>query len=237
MPAKYHPVAPTLWDRAMRDLPATAKLLRLYVLTCPARVSEGLYQLPIGIAAHDLQLPAREIEQALAALKAAGLVDYDPEAEVVLDRTALKYQPLRNGTGPTGEVKPDKRIAGALGRFEQVPDSPLKAELYRCARRYSPDLADALLSRWPDLTLVEQAPSEPLRQEAPSKPLASPSEGASRAELIRARDEERSSGSVVQCGYCKDPALLEPGSGKVREHDGRPHCGWCEPGDGQAGVA
>jgi hypothetical protein len=236
----------------MRRLSPVAKLVRLYVLTCPSRVSEGLYQLPLGIVAHDLDLDAGEVEQALDELDRAGLVSYDLAAEVVLDRTALKYQPLRNGSSPTGEVRPDKRITGALSRYEQTPDTPLKDELYLCARRHSPDLAYAMGARWPELTHLEEGrprtvhgqsdrsptgadtPSDTASsdvihtcgQEAPSEGLGSPLQGASRAELRR--DEVRE-GDGPLCDWCREqPAKLEH-TGQPFAYEGRPWCGWCEP--------
>lgn len=163
MPAKYHPVAPAIWDRTMRELPQHAQLVRLYVLSCPSRVSEGLFTLPVGIVAHDTGLDEATVLDALDILDAVGLVSYDEQAEVVLDRTALRFTPLRNG-----ERGPDKRISGAVRLFENVPDSPLKGELLTLAAEHSPDLHTAL---------SEESPRCP--DEGPSESLPSPLEAAS----------------------------------------------------------
>lgn len=163
MPATYHPVSPAVWDRTMRELTVEAKAVRLYVLTCPTRVSEGLFTLAVGIIAHDVGLDESAVRRALDELEAAGLVAYDADAEVILDRTALRYTPLANGK-KGGE---DKRIPGAVRKFEAVPDSPLKAEALGLAKAYSPDLHDALVER-----LDSAAPPE-------EKPLRSPLEVAS----------------------------------------------------------
>ena len=237
MPAKFHTVSPTVWDRAQRELSGPAKVVRYYVQTCPTRVSEGLFQLPLGIVAHDTGLTEDQVRHGLDQLDAAGMVSYDEDAEVVLDRTALKVNPLRNGMNKmSGEVKPDHRIAGALRMFEAVPDSTLKGEFVRLARQHSPDLADALViefgreiepRRWP-LIDADDLPDD-LGQQAPSEPLRSTSRGPSREEARRGEPEERreEGGRVPPCGHCgNDLAMIV--AGEVRRYGERPWCGWCE---------
>jgi hypothetical protein len=246
MGATYHPVYPALWDRTMRDLGGPATVVRLYVLTCPHRLSEGLYHLPVGYIQHDTGLEPQHVDQALRELTAARLVDYDPDAEVILDRTALKFAPLRNGVDrETGAVRVDKRIAGAVRKLEHVPPTPLLAELYRLAVEHSPALAEAMAVEWPELaddqgqtrtTPDKQAPSEPL----PS-PLQAPPKGRvelRRAELRRAEvegsgeDEQHDQDEQVPaCGWCQaSPARLEP-DGRPMLYGPRPWCGVCEPVD------
>ena len=237
MPAAFHPISPTIWDRTMRQLCGPAKVVRYYVQTCPTRVSEGLFQLPLGIVVHDTGLSEVHVRQGLDQLVETGLVSYDEHAEVVLDRTALKFNPLRNGVNKTsGEVKPDNRIAGALKRFDQVPESPLKCEFVRLAREHSPDLADALVDRFGHT--VERGggsshevdvPAPPADQEGPSEVLDRSFEGPSKEEL--SRDEPTGRGTegetVPPCGHCgKDLALIT--AGQVRLAGGLPWCGWCE---------
>jgi hypothetical protein len=246
MGATYHPVYPSLWDRTMRELGGPAKVVRLYVLTCSHRLSEGLYHLPVGILQHDTGLEPQHVDQALRELTAARLVDYDPDAEVILDRTALKFAPLRNRVdGQTGEVRVDKRIAGAVRKLEHVPPTPLLAELYRLAVEHSPDLADALAAEWPALADQQPAIRPTPDKQAPSKPLASPlgAPPEGRVELRRAeprRAEVEGSGEdeqhdqdeqVPTCGWCQaSPARLEP-DGRPMLYGPRPWCGVCEPVD------
>jgi hypothetical protein len=212
MPAKYHPVAPSIWDRTMRGLSPAAMVVRYYVQTCPHRVSEGLFQLPLGHLIHDTGLTSEQVDQGLAELAVADLVLYDDEAEVVLDCTALKYNPLRNGTvkdGPRrGDVAPDKRITSAVRLFEQVPETPLKAEFYCLAFEHSPDLAEPLAYRYPDLTFATG--------QGPSKGLPSPSEAPSREEL--SRDELSLRGRKCVVEQCKNSAAW-------RDPDGANLCG------------
>jgi hypothetical protein len=238
MTATYHPVSPVVWDRTMRQLGHGAQLVRMYLLTCPLRLSEGLFHLPVGIAAHDLGLTVEQVAKALAELAGARLVDHDPDAEVVLDPTALKYNPLRNGVDrETGATKPDKRISGAIRKLRQVPPTRLLDELHMLAVEHSPDLAAAMAAEWPHLG-SQQAPSKPLAgpMQAPSKPHRSPPEGASRdrEELERrsSREEQcrvREQDEETVCGWCRsEPARMEP-DGRPFAIDGRPWCGLCEP--------
>lgn len=235
MPAAYHPVAPAVWDRAMRSLSPEAKLVRLYVLTCPTRVSEGLFALPLGHAAHDLGLDVETVMLALEELDAAGLVSYDRDAEVVLDRTALRFTPLKMGRNKrTGEPTPDSRIAGALRQYANVPASPLKLELMRLAREHSWAFYEALA----DANPVESAWSfrdvvaPPTGREGGVK-------GTSRAEQIRARDSgvqrlvSDSAPLTKTCAHC--PAFDRPAGtapdGSPLMAFGSPWCGECSPHD------
>jgi len=249
MPAKFHPLSPAIWDRAMRDLSADGKLVRLYLLTCANRLSEGLFQIPLGIIAHDTGLPVEVVELALEELEVAGLARYDADAEVVLDCTSLRYMPLRNGKDAQGNPKPDARIPGAIRMLQGVPDTPLKRELFQLANQYAPDLAAAISERFPELGGASTVSSI----EAPGRPPKGGLEAARRAEPIRDErdasreaEEERmtelamlaeaiGAGSVGSpsprpeslCGFCEDSALLDS-AGTVRRLRGIPYCGWCQ---------
>ena len=243
MPAKYHAVAPTLWDRTMRELTGPAKVVRLYLMTCPARVSEGLYHLPLGHLIHDTGLKAEHVDQALADLDAAGLVSYDRDAEVVLDRTALKFYPLKHGRDlDTGEVKRNKAMTSAVRLFASVPPSPLKRELYLLAKQYAEDYADALANHDESL---RADPSHVSPTEGGWKGDGRGTDGGSRAreeleqelelDKSRAREEpDQGSEEEPSCSWCGDPAKIEK-TGRTFDYQGRPWCGWCEPSeDGDA---
>jgi DNA-binding transcriptional ArsR family regulator len=232
MPANFHTVPPAIWDRTQRQLSGPAKVVRYYVQTCRLRLSEGLFELPFGHLVYDTGLSEKHVREGLEELERAGLVSYDEDAEVILDRTALVYMPLKNGRTvdkETGEVtvKPDNRLTGAVRKFGQVPTSPLRVEFYRLAREHSPDLADALALAHPGLWSADSSgyddvPFDP-PPEAPPKPLASPSEGASRAEASR---YEQSRGDGVPCATCGESALVSLGEVQV-DLAGLPHCSFC----------
>jgi hypothetical protein len=252
MPAKFHPVSPAVWDRSMRALSADAKLVRMYLLTCANRLSEGLFQIPVGIVAHDTGLPEEYVMLALEELAAAGLVMYDPDAEVVLDLTALRFVPLRNGRDKDGNPKPDARIAGAVRMLQGVPSTPLKRELFRMADEHSPDLASAISERFPELgTPSKQGPStaptrghegalagsQGARREEPSRYEQSGAE-KSRAEEQRAAQavaaamgvqvlESSAPADRAACGFCPD-SVAPDSMGIFLQRHGRIWCGWCE---------
>ncbi len=234
MPATFHTTSPAIWDRTQRQLSGPAKVVRYYVQTCRVRLSEGLFELPFGHLVHDTGLSETHARQGLGELDAAGLVSYDEEAEVVLDRTALLYAPLKNGViKGTGEVKPDNRLTAAVRKFGQVPRTALRVEFYRLAREYSPDLADALVFAHRDLGEVDvdysDVPFDPPDKRAPSEPLGSPSEGASREEQSRGEPDKRKSGGggATPCHWCGQESLVEAGEVQVGPGE-HPWCGWCE---------
>jgi hypothetical protein len=190
--ARFHSV-PT-WDRHDRELSKDAKVLRSYLQRCPTRSSEGIFCVSQAYIVADTALTEAEVDAAFAELSEAKLFDYDADAEVALDRVALKTNPLRNPrdkTGrpiiseKTGEMKIDKRIPNAVRIFENVPDSHLKVEFVCLADKFSPDLADAIRA---DST---HAYPSPLR--GPSKPLASLIEGPPKDRVETSSYEESQS--------------------------------------------
>lgn len=190
MPANYHPVNPEIWDRTMREIsPETAKVYFL-ILTCRSRNSEGLFSLAVGLIAHDTGLDEEAVTAALDDLSTRGRLSYDPDAEVVLDRTALKHQPLRS--------EGDNRIAGAVRKFEGVPDTPLKTEFLELAAVHSPALHRAILEK-----LGPFMPSLPKPLRSPLEVASVFPEGASRVEEAPSRAEPERDGSLGASGLSR----------------------------------
>lgn len=208
--ANFHLFPPTAWDRTMRELSGPATIVRFYIMTCPTRATEGLFYLPLGILQHDTGLSAQHVAEGLNELVAAGLVSYDEEVEVVLDRTALKF----------AQPKGVKQIGGAVNKFKQVPDTPLRVEFYHLAREHARDLATSLLEHDPSL--------DQRGGDTHVIPNRNGSDRGRREE--RYEYEKEAEPSHVKCSHCgKSPALIE-GGGKVRQLDGSPWCGWCKEG-------
>jgi hypothetical protein len=89
--------------------------------------------------AADTGLALEEVEAAFLELHKVGLITYDDDYEVVLDRTALRLSPLVNGRDvETGEVKINKAMAGAVRYFDSLCETPLKGEFLRLARSTPP---------------------------------------------------------------------------------------------------
>lgn len=171
----YNAVSPSMYDRTFRRLPAHAQLLELYLRTTPHRSSEGLFRLSFAHVVVDLGGDEQKWEGAMRTLTELRPFEYDPDAEIVLDRSALRDNPLKNGRSKTGEVKPDNRIPGAIRKLKALPDTPLLGRLLEVAELYSPPLADAIY----DAGLVP-----------PMKALARGSEGAPKGRVENLGEEE-----------------------------------------------
>lgn len=157
MPAKFHGVSPMVWDRTFRRLGKNAKLVALYAWTAPARTSEGLSRLPITYIAGDTAIPEGEVLSALEELQTAGIIDYDEISETLLDRS-LKWNPMKSGVSKeTGLVVPDKRQTGALKQIDSLIDSPLLPSFVELASEFSPDLATAIIEKYPHLEPSDKA--------------------------------------------------------------------------------
>lgn len=144
MPAKYLQVSPHIWTPAFRELRQDhpdAHGLYLYLCTCRHRNSEGLFWLPVQYMAIDLGMSEEEIKTSLSVLSDRGYVDYDYTAEVALDLHALDYYKPK---GPS-------QIKGAINKLEQVPNTPLKSELYRVAFIKAREFADEFADAFPSL--------------------------------------------------------------------------------------
>jgi len=162
MSPKYRPVFPALWDDTFARLTKEAKIIAFYIWSGPPGNSEGLARFPFHYMTGDTGLSEEEAAVALVELEAAGYIHWDEPSNVILDRLALRFLPLRNGVNDsTGEVLPDKRIAGAIRKLEEIPDNPLLRELLALAREHSPDFAIAIVARFPHL---DEAPwPDPLK--------------------------------------------------------------------------
>lgn len=221
MPALYHQVSPKVWDRQMRSASRSAQALAFYVLTSPHRNTEGLYALPLGYIAHDTGMLEDEVLQAFVELERLGVASYDPEAEAVLDRWALRTQPITSSR--------DNRLKNAVPRALEVSSTRLRRELYLLAVEYSPPLAEHLGLAEPSLT--HQAP-----REAPSKPLVRGSAGASEGREELSREEVEGEAGVAAtpppCAWCDPWGEVRPaqpdGDGHLSYED-QPWCGVCEP--------
>lgn len=90
----------------------------------------------LGYAAIDTGLAEDEIRSALKELEAVGLVGWDEDQELVLDRESLE---VMNYTSSN-----DKRLSGAVKLIRNLPASPLTHEFRTLAARMAPPLARAL---------------------------------------------------------------------------------------------
>jgi hypothetical protein len=230
MPAKFHTVSPTIWDRTQRQLSGPAKVVRYYVQTCPTRVSEGLFQLPLGIIVHDTGMSEEHVRQGVDQLESVGLVSYDEDAEVVLDRTALKLSPLKHGRDDkTGEVRENRAMVNAVRLFDAVPDTWLKREQFRLAETYAPDYAKELAKSDPWLGGdPDDVPFHDPRPQPPKGDARGTDGGSmggvekSRGEPDKRRAEVGGSAQTCKLGDCGRLARFVDGDGVplCGEHEG-----------------
>lgn len=131
----YHRVFSRLWvNPVFRSCSEDGRHALVYLLTCPHRNTEGLFRLPIPLAAYDLGWQQDRTGQALAELETVGFIAIDRDTDLVWLVNAVKWN---TPAGP-------KQIKGAVNALAEVPSSPLRAwYLIRC-RSVCPDLANAI---------------------------------------------------------------------------------------------
>jgi hypothetical protein len=226
MPAKFHSVAPAVWNRQFRQASGPAKVVAFYVWTCRERITEGLFELPFGHVIHDTNLSEKQVRDAFTELDEIGFVTYDEDAEVVLDRRALRDNPLRHGRDKTtGEVKRNGRMTSAIRLVEQVPETPLKRGLHRLALEHSPDFAV-------ELAAVATTNIDHLRETPPSSP-PPPQGPPPREEQEQEREpDRRGSAGLVVGSTCNQNGCQEPARWTELADLGR--LGWCDQHRGQA---
>jgi hypothetical protein len=105
--AQYCNVSRRIWNSPLfRGLSPEAQRLFLYIITCPHGNMIGCFVLRPGYAIDDLQLQDRErFREPLGELLLKGLIDYDPETEIILDTEHFEKNPLYNPNQITAAIK------------------------------------------------------------------------------------------------------------------------------------
>lgn len=153
MAPKYLQVSPHIWTptfRKLRQEHPDAFGLCVYLVTCRHRSSEGLFLLPVAYMGFDLGMEHESVTEALRTLEAAGYINYDHAAEVVLDRHALDYY----------EPKSPTQIKGAIRKIEEAPKTDLKRELVKLAFINAPEFAEHIIEAQPHLADTVSVPTE-----------------------------------------------------------------------------
>ena len=110
------------------------RLLALYILTCPHRITEGLFRLPKQYIIGDLKWSAERLAEPFAELLAEGFIEYDERVSVLLISKALEYN------------KPDNpnQAKAAAKAVADLPRTPLMQVFKGLAERFSKPLAERL---------------------------------------------------------------------------------------------
>lgn len=117
----YSKIESRFWqDEKIRTLSTEAKLIFLYLLSCPHRNMLGLFYLPIAYVSHDLGMPFETLSKGFQELLDKGLISLDNDNHMVFIRHFLRYNPLEN----------KNQVKGAINKLKELPNTPLLAELY-----------------------------------------------------------------------------------------------------------
>jgi hypothetical protein len=144
---RYNQTANTYWaDRKVHRWSPDARLLGIYLLTCPDRVAEGFHSLPLVLVLDHLGWDRDQFDAAMSELHGAEFATYSYEAEAVFVVRALKYTP------PKGISS----IRGALSMLQNVDGAPeLFDRFLAAADKYAPEFAAAIKDRY---GLAREAP-------------------------------------------------------------------------------
>lgn len=164
--ARYHKVFTRLWTSPeFRSWTEDGRAACQYLLTCPERSTEGLFRLPVPLAAFELQWPAERVETAFDELERAGFIARDRAADMVLLVNAVAWN------APAGP----KQIRGAINVLAELPATNLRALYLQRCKSVCPQLADAIIQHlgWSE-TVSEQYPSTTDTQSIPPALTPSP---------------------------------------------------------------
>ncbi|MGB8364922.1 MAG: hypothetical protein ACLQUZ_15655 [Rhizomicrobium sp.] len=105
-------VSPMIWLSArFRKLPDDAKLLFLYLLSCPHQNSAGVFRLTAGYACDDLTpWDSEKFQRSKNALVKAGMVQVDDATEEILIELWFKHSPPTSGATYIGIEKQIRSI-------------------------------------------------------------------------------------------------------------------------------
>lgn len=93
----YTKIEDGLWRKMKQaKLSETAKILYLYLFTCPHRNMVGLYPIPFAYCSADLDMGPETVSEGFRELQNAGLLLYDEAEEMVLLPDFLRVNPLDN---------------------------------------------------------------------------------------------------------------------------------------------
>lgn len=196
--SSFHPVYTSMYDPTFARLSRSAQTLELYIRTAPNRSTEGLFHFGAGAVADYLGMEREEVFSALSELQEADRpFMFDAEAGVILDRSAVRDNPL--GKRKTKDEWPadqkknlDNRIKGAIRKLKALPKTPLLLQLLIVADAHSPEFAEAMRDEFdlpePDTDSYLQASTK-----APSKPLTKPRVEKESESESSSEEEEKSS--------------------------------------------
>ncbi|RUU11034.1 hypothetical protein EOD23_11600 [Mesorhizobium sp. USDA-HM6] len=139
---QFTKVAPAVWrSRRFIGLPDEAKVGFLYLLSNAHVTSAGVYELPRGYACADLVWSETAYESVLKELVNVGLIDRDPDGDVILIERWFKHNPPANDDHATGArrrlqaIECDRLREKALSAFDEANAARIEREAQKAAEK------------------------------------------------------------------------------------------------------
>ena len=176
----YTGIYDSFWtDRKVEDLPDEAKLLFLYLITCPHRNIIGFYRLPKKYIAADLGWSVERVSKVLGTLCEAGLIGYDEAVSVVLVRKFLRHNVIENPNMQKAAVKKineleDNCLFDDFLTFIQTLEKPLQRVEETVKKRLHKGLRNTEPEPEPEPEPEEEIESMHGAEAAPCQPTATP---------------------------------------------------------------
>ena len=133
---EFSKISPAVWHSSrFNSLPSDdGRYLYLYLLSSPHQTSAGACHLPEGYALADLNWLAERYRNALQELIKADLIEFDPEAEVVVVKRWFRHNPPMN----------EKHLRGIVRLLERLPSQTIRSvtldaaqEAWKSSQRHS----------------------------------------------------------------------------------------------------
>ncbi len=125
-----------LWRKASKELDLSSTCVLAYLWTCQHRKIEGLFELPLGYVASDLNITIEVAEEKMKLLEAKGYIAY--EDDVVLIMGYMSVQNKLQGKIPVDTVK------GIINDINELEPSGRLLKLWADEARNIPKLWEAL---------------------------------------------------------------------------------------------
>lgn len=183
---RYFRVSPKFWtDPEVEKWDDQAKLLALYLLTCPQRTTEGLFPFRKAYALADLGWDSERFREAFEELLANRFIEYDDDARVILIVNALRYQAPEN----------ENQAKNAVKRLLNLPATPLTCTFRTLCERFSERLLEQLPEGFgkgmPNPPETSSSNSSSITQAQSQTRAPSPSRGSDDEDELRAHFENQ----------------------------------------------
>jgi len=125
-----------LWREASKELDLETLCVLAYLWTCPHRKIEGLFELPLGYIASDLNIPVGVAEEKIKLLEQKGFIAY--EDDVIFVKGYMSVQNKLQGKVPNDTIK------GIVNNLTELQPSKKLLELWANEARNIPQLWQGL---------------------------------------------------------------------------------------------